>query len=492
MIRKLGKDIAIYGVGDLVFKLAAFFVFPIYTHLFHVDDFGIITLLTVTAGLVGIVINLGINNSVQRFYWDPETRKADQPVIVTTGLVQLVTVGVLVLLLSVVIVYNSRDFILKRYNIEWVLLSFALATVLAEQILQYSLDTVRLHFKPFRFLTISFTKNLLGVCLGLWFIIGEGMGLYGFFLGALLAPVISIPLALWFIRHDLVPRIDKKVWKKLFHFGYPFLFMSIAYWIFGSMDRWMLAELSTTSEVGLFGVAFKFAAVVSFASTAFAQAWSPFAIKLFRDDPQYRTSYSRIFSIWFFLIALLALGISLFSRELLVALTPKEYWNAAGIMGVVTAGVALHGTTLLTSIGISLEKKTKYLTLGAVLAAVANLLLNLLLIPLFGALGAGFSTLISYGILTGSFLYWTQRLHTLPLEKGKLLFSCAIVLAAVFIPFLFTDNSLSYVIIGVKGIIMTLIASGALFFGIVDKGFIRNLIRKKPVVVTASASELKP
>jgi len=49
-----------------------------------------------------------------------------------------------------------------------------------------------------------------------------------------------------------------------------------------------------------------------------------------------------------------------------------------------------------------------------------NFGLNLLLIPRWGAVGAALATLISYGALSGYYLYWTQRIHPIPLESKKL------------------------------------------------------------------------
>ena len=50
-----------------------------------------------------------------------------------------------------------------------------------------------------------------------------------------------------------------------------FIFAGIAYWIFGSMDRWMISILSDNVQVGLYSVAFKFASIVLFINTAFGK-----------------------------------------------------------------------------------------------------------------------------------------------------------------------------------------------------------------------------
>jgi O-antigen/teichoic acid export membrane protein len=94
-------------------------------------------------------------------------------------------------------------------------------------------------------------------------------------------------------------------------------------------------------------------------------------------------------------------------------------------------GVVLQGTTQITALGISLERKTYLLSIAATITALVNFVLNLILIPEWGALGSGVAILISYAVLTGLYLYWTQRLHPIPLEIKKLAVSLGTMATAL-------------------------------------------------------------
>jgi O-antigen/teichoic acid export membrane protein len=477
MLTRLGKDVAIYGAGDFLFKFVAFAVFPIYAYVFSVAEFGVWALLTAAAGLLGVLMNLGINNAVQRFYWDPETRPEEQPLVVSAGLFQLLLWGACVVALAFILLAPAADRLRTEYGIEWTVLLLALAWSLPDQLLQFTLDAIRLHFTPLRFLLVAFAKNLLGVGIGLWLVLDMGWGLRGLFLGLLVGSLVPIPLAFWFIRKDLILSWDKAIARRLFAFGFPFLFTGIAYWLFTSLDRWMLAELSDAEQVGLYSAASKYAAVVTFIITAFAQAWSPFAIKLMRDDPDYRDHYSRIFSLWFFLLAMVGLGIALFSPEGLMLLTPPEYWGAANVLPALAVGLVLFGTTQITALGISLRKRTAFLTYGAWMAAAANLALNLVLTPRYGALGAAIASLGSYAVLTSVFLFWSQRLHPIPLEKGKLLYSLLLVLLALACTRLDLVAP-TVTVAALKAALLLLACGGAFAVGILDRGLF-NFVRTK-------------
>ena len=431
MIRSLFKDTAVYGMGDLVFKLVAFAVVPIYTHVFTVDEFGVMALIVSLAGLIGTFATLGMNNSVQRFYWDSKERGSNPKTIVSMGL------GILILwslaLIAVVILggYLVRDVLWQRLGLQWIWVILALAGILPFQIMVYAQDVLRIHFSPWKYTFVSACRNFFGVGLGLFFILSLSWGLTGYFWGMFWALWITAPIAVWLIRKDLVWDLNREEGKKLIQFGYPFIFAGLAYWIFTASDRWMLGVLADTTQVGYYSVAFYMMSIVFFVNQAFGAAWSPVAFKIYSEDPRYREIFGRILSYWLLGLVLLSGGITLFSEELLALLTPSEYWGAAGFVGFLMMGAVFYGTTQITPIGISLEKKTQLISRASWITAGINIALNFLLIPRMGAMGAALATCISYACLTGLYLFWTQKLHPILLESKKIVWSILIFLLLV-------------------------------------------------------------
>jgi O-antigen/teichoic acid export membrane protein len=280
---------------------------------------------------------------------------------------------------------------------------------------------------------VSACNNLIGVLLGLFFIFYLDLGLTGLFLGAFTGLFFSLPLGLWFIRQDLRLTFDK-IWSiRLLKFGYPFIFAGVAFWIFGSLDRWMLSQLSNNTEVGWYSIAFKFATVIILLNSAFGQAWSPHAMKVYASDPEYRRKFSETLSWLFASLTLIGLVLSLFSKELLMVTTPEPYWNASTALGVIAMSMVFAGTMQVTALGISLEKQTHLFSILTWVSAVINFVMNLILIPFYGATGAAVATLISYAVLSAAYLHWTQKLHPIPLQNSRLLFVCLILVTGLIV-----------------------------------------------------------
>lgn len=481
MMRRLAKDVAVYGAGDMAFRFVTFAVFPIYAHMFSVEQFGIMTLVATLAGLVSVILTLGMSNALGRYYWDPETAEDQRPVLVSTGLSIMVVWSLAVTALLLFVTYQFAGVLDARYDIPWVLVLLALSSNVPSMIILYCMEVLRLHFSPWRFSLMAGVRSLSSVALGLFFVIVLDLGLLGLFLGQFIALALTMPLGLWMVRDELRWRFDRPIAREILLFGYPFVFVGLATWVFGSMDRWMLGEMSDNTNVGIYSIGYKFAMVLTFVTTAFAQAWNPLVIKWYAEDPNYRERVGRMFTYWFFGLAFIGLGVSVFGFEILWLTTPEPYWPAATIIGVLAMGLVLMGTTQFTALGISLARRSSLLSTATWITAGVNLALNLVLIPLWGALGAGIATFAAYAVLTGLYLRWSQRLHNLPLETKKLLFSLSIVVLAPFLVAFMNTLDWSAGLFAAKIGVCALVLLLAFATGTVRVSDLRKLTRREAI-----------
>lgn len=430
MLISLAREAFVYGGGDIAVRLVAFAVFPVYAHLFSPSEYGVMELVGTAVSLLAMIAGCGLNNSVQRFYWDPASTPQVQRSLVTTGLTLQVLFGVACCIASSLLVWLFSDYLERTFEIPRAVALLGLASIPLVLIGQYAGDALRLQFMPWRFTLLSFVRNLAGVIAGLTLVLAFGMRLEGIFLGNVLGLALAVGLALWVVPILLQGSFDAAEARRLLHFGAPFVLSGLAYWIFGAMDRWMLSLMVSTEQTGLYGIAFKFAGVLQLLILAFGQAWSPYSIKLVSDRSDYRRVYGKILVAWTMLLAVACCGLSLFASELLFLLTPSEYHRAAPLFGWCAAGIALYGTTQITAVGISLERKTMLFVRAAWLVACLNFLLNLLLIPLLGALGASIATFFAYATLTLMYFRWTQRLHPIEVDYARLLAGVGIIVLA--------------------------------------------------------------
>jgi O-antigen/teichoic acid export membrane protein len=106
--------------------------------------------------------------------------------------------------------------------------------------------------------------------------------------------------------------------------------------------------------------------------------------------------YVKPYSILFTLIFIIMLFIG---PEALKILGPKKYWSGIWVIPPVVLGIYFQ---FIYSLYVNIEfylKKTKFISIGTIIAALLNIILNYFFIPLYGYIAAAYTTLASYIIL---------------------------------------------------------------------------------------------
>lgn len=184
--------------------------------------------------------------------------------------------------------------------------------------------------------------------------------------------------------------------RTLLRYGFPVAISVVAVGVYHRIDQVMLHKIANDQELGPYVVAVQIAEMFSALPVALMSSLFPILSKLASQEEQFRhylgVSYRFLMVLVFSVCAVLTPvavplvvvfygGQFLLSAKLLVVLI----WSEVPIF----FGVALTNALLARNL-------QRYLPLSTVTGAVMNVLLNLALIPRFGALGAAWATVVSY------------------------------------------------------------------------------------------------
>jgi O-antigen/teichoic acid export membrane protein len=261
-----------------------------------------------------------------------------------------------------------------------------------------------------------------------------------------------------------------------FKFGYPFIYVGVAIWLFSSIDRWMLTFYTSLDEVGIYSVAFKFSSIILFVSTAFGMAWSPISIKLIKDYPNdYKEMYSVLLLVLMFVMVVLASIISIFSGDIVNLILNEEYKDSAMPLVFLCFGIAINTTGQITAAGISIEKKTYLFARVAWFAAIFNFVLNMIFIPIFGSTGAAFTTFLSHLFVTSAYLFYSQKIHYVPFQYSKICSFFIFVFLIIISSFLFhlVDDKYDVYILKISIILILILVS----YKLIPKDKFKRLLR---------------
>lgn len=435
MLRQLVRDSAIYGGSDALARVVAFVTFPIIANALGTEGFGILELGMTMVMLGGLFVRFGMNNAVQRYYWDTQTTQTQRPVLVSSGLVVTLSSGIFMS----IFIYLAHPLMFRLAGVDPQVLAWFGAIGLAllmplTQWAQYVQDVLRLHFAPWKFLGFSFATRALSAMLSAAVLVVLHAGVGGVFLAQALVLLAALPVGYWFIRRDLVCSVDPVLTRRLVAFGAPFILTDMAFWLFSSIDRWMLATMMGPEETGIYSAAFRISVLASFVSMAFGMAWSPYAVKLQGEFPTtFKVMYAEVLLLLIFVMTAVAGGVALFSPELVLALLPQEYAPSSAALPMLAFCVVVQASQQVTAVGISMSGKTYLFAYLVWAAAAINALINLPLIQHFGVAGAAWATLVSHLLLTIGYLVFSSYVYPIPYPIRRLLWLCmlgAVLLAS--------------------------------------------------------------
>lgn len=432
-IKKLSKDSIIYGFSGAIHQLVGLILLPILTRVFSPTDYGVIDIITTFSSITLIFLLLGVNSATQRYYFDADDQSEKEKVVSTAfWFVILYTSFSSAILYSIVsplsqLLFGNLEHV---FLLKWAIIAFPFTALMV-----FGKDNLRLLFKPWKYNIVTITYTLLRVLIVIYLVIIFGRGLIGNFEGAFAASIITALLAVYYSRSIIKAKFSYSILKKLLKYGIPLAFAGLAYWVINFSDRLILLKLSTLDQVGLYSVGNRISSVLVLVTSAFSLAWSPFIFSVHNIE-ETKKVIIKTYSYLTLLLLTFSLILSLFAKEFLIIITTRDYIGASSVVGILTVGLSFLGISSILATGLTLVKKTRYITISSVLAAALNIALNILLIPKLGMIGAAIATLISYITLCVIYYYYSQKYYPLSFELSKifktfLLFAVFIFIASV-------------------------------------------------------------
>lgn len=428
-LKRLTGETVVYGLGQVGGRAVQLLLVPILTRAFTPGAFGVSELISGYSQAAALVLVLGMDGALARFFYQEPDREA-RIRMVSTSFVFRLAVTTLVALVLVAIAGPLAERLIggevyrKYLGVGAVTLPFTL-------LVMFSNDVLRVTFQPWKFIVLNLVQTVLVTSLALSFVLGMKLGVVGVLYGRLAGDVVSALVGLVLIRHSLAPRFNGATLRRMLSYGLPALPATIAFAWLAGIDRYMMQRFRSLEELAVYAVAAKFFAVVTMGASAFQLAYGPFAYAQ-ASSPQAPRLFARVLMGYIAVGSLGAMLVGLFAPEALRVLVPPAYWGAATPALLLAFAAVALGAYTVTSIGIGLALRTRLLGWCAGSAAVAAAAGHLILTRRFGAEGAAAATLMGYG--TGAIVTYViaQRVHPFPYRGSRVLALATLALALAF------------------------------------------------------------
>lgn len=414
MIQKksgLFEATAWYGLGNVIVRSVGFLLLPLYSNLIPVEQFGIYSLMMSTYVIVGVFYQFGMNASLTNFYLketDELRRKKVFSTIINSVIIISVSLTFLMILLSD---YLSQKIIgTSNYRN---LFSLLFITLFAETITTFILQLYKSLEQSKRVVLFLIIGAALNILLNVWFVYFQRLGIEGIILAQFISSVLVFLLLLPGIKNHYSFGIDGVLLKTVLLFSLP-LFLS---GVFASGidvgDRFILDSFLGKKQVGEYSFAYRIAMITNVFVISFRTAWMPYALNRYHEN-NYRDHFGKT------LLKLLSAGIfillivSFFAEDLFLIqfngkhLFNPEYKGGLIILPFVIIGYIFSSLASYYSIYPFVSNKSYHFLISDGIGLIINLVINFLLIPIYGLIGAGIATCLSFGF-TASYLFFISR-----------------------------------------------------------------------------------
>ena len=430
-LTRLLSNTLIFTVGKFVSKLIVIFMLPFYTSYLTSAEYSTADLITNLCNLIIPLACLGVSEGIFR---NAATKNVDKESFFTNGAMLMIFGSVGFLALSPLL--NFFDYF---DSFIWLIIIYVLASNIHSVCAQYVCAIGRTKL----FAGQGVLNTALTVTLNVIFLVGLKMGIVGYVLSIVLADFLTT-VFIFFVaklyRAFITSKISRAVMKDLLKFCLPLVPSTVFWWITGVSDRYIVAAMVSDEQNGLYAAAYKIPTLLTYVVTIFNDAWKLSAVAESEDKEKCAEFYSQIYGYY---IAVMFVGggaLAVFSQLFAKILFAESYFAAWVFIPVLSAATVFTSLdTFLGSVYFTV-KRTQMSLWTSLLGAIVNVVLNLIMIPKWGAMGASIATFISY------FLVYVVRAATMgrfmrfKMYHGKLIANTVLIGIIMTVMTVYGDN----------------------------------------------------
>ena len=450
-LRTLLRGSTIYAAGTMLARFGGFLLLPFYLQVLEPEEYGIVALVISIVAFLTILYRVGLDGALMRLHFDLD--EAQRPGLYRSLMAVTLAISAVGSLLLAVGVGPFFEAIFHAPFVPFGVLALAITFVNSADYVPSVL--YRATQQPARFLTFNLSSFAISSAISIS-LVAAGAGAEGLLVGQLVGGAIMLAVVL-----VIVLRLPGPLWmpsslRPALRFGLPIVPHQISTWTTRLSDRWLLGfllVLPTAQErlamIGVYQLGYQLGSVVTMLATSFNAAWTPFLYRV-GESPAGPTVFRHMFTLTSAGFLWIALALGAFAPEIIAVIARPGYEMAADVLPVVAIGSAFQAMyTMLVGV-IFLRRRTAYLPIITVVSAAINIALNLLLIPLFGIMGAAWTTLIAYALFAILTWQFARMVYPLSLDYPRVAVAIVVAVAGIVLARLVDGSADDVVAAGVR------------------------------------------
>lgn len=378
-----------YTAANVLIKGLSFLTLPLFSRIMTTEQFGVYNVFVSYESMLSLVVGFAIHSSLK----SANLRFKDE-INEYTSSVSLIYIlsGCIWLLLSLVFNRSLSEWMEMKGIVVplMVLYSFGSAVILLYN------NRISLEYAYKRYLGIALLNAVGNIALSLilMFTIFSKERDVGRIVGVSVSIFcLSAALVLSMFR-KAKPRYNKAYWRFAMAFSLPMVPHGISQVLLGQFDRIMIQKICGNSDAGIFSLASNIKMIAVVLIDSLTTTWGVWFFEKMAADG--KREVQRRAAQLCGLFCVLSIGLMAISPELILILGGEEYkaGQYVAIPMIVDAFILFVYSVIVQS--EYYKNKTIFVMMGTMIAAVIDIVLNLIFIPRYGFVAAAYTTLAAY------------------------------------------------------------------------------------------------
>lgn len=451
---ELLNNTIIIAIGTFTTKILSFLLVPFYTLWLSPEDYGTFDLLVTYISFVIPFITFQLEQAIFRFCIE----KKNEAKKYYSNAMQIVLFNMIICNVIIFFLMHKSNYLLPfmlYFN------TYAIYTCSSEYL--RGIEKLKLY----SLINIIVSLFIVGFNIALvYFLKYQVNGMLASYGLAYMIGMLIILVKEKLIDIEFFKLKDKNIKNEMIKYSLPLIPNSISWWITNVSDRTIINWILGSFYNGIYAVACKIPLIVNLLFSVFNLSWQQTAIATVKDDDK-KDYYNSIYTNLIKFLYTSGFCILILSKFIFGFILSKEYYEGFKQIPFLLNGVIfLSLAQFLTGIFLA-NKDTKNVGKSTTVAAVVNLVVNLVFIKFIGLYAASISTLISYIVMFfGRFWKLKDMFDYKIIIKNIVMYNFLFLLLSILVGY---DNFIFNAV---------LLLISAIFFIIINIELVKTLISK--------------
>ena len=427
-----------YVVSSILVRAISIITTPIFTRIMTTEEYGTVSTFTSWYSLLLTFCTLNLTFSIGRAKLDYKDKLDDY-----IGSMQLLSAVVtFIFTLAALIFIEPLSKFMELSEIALVLLMVYLFFSPAITFFQ---NGFRYRYKYKENVAIAWYTAISTIALSLALMFFSDLNRANCRMLGITIPTVLMSIMFWiksFQRGNL--HINYEYWKYGLRLSGPLVLHTVSLNILAQSDRIFIAKICGQSDAGIYSLVYNYGVLISIVTNAVSDGWLPWF-----HDSYYAKKYDEIRKNvkWVVLFGcFVGLACVALAPEAVFVLGGERYMTGVYCVPPVVMGILCQYVyTHYVNIEMHL-KKTKYISYGTIFAAILNIVLNYIFIPIYGFVAAAYTTLFSYICLLFIHFFITRKILNVNLYNNRFMFGSVLITFIVvqILIFSYSNNMVRY------------------------------------------------